>query len=164
MKTKVIPLLSALVFSIFYTVNVLPNDNSIIPESLLENKCSRCHGIDRIKQATKSPDQWNFTVNRMRQKDISWISQEEAQAIAAYLASNLSEKVSDDRYHSVYSHIPTYLPKLFGLITFILLFFTVALGFAMTHGRRSLFKVHRVIAYITLACGVIHAILIIMTH
>jgi len=164
MKIKTIPLLLVLVFSIFYTVNVLSNENYIIPKLLYENKCSRCHGFDRITQATKSPDQWSSTVNRMRQKDTTWISQEEAQTIATYIASNVSEKNSDDHNHSGHSHIPTYLPKLLGFITFGLLFLTVALGFAMTHGKRTLFKIHKVIAYITLASGVIHGILIIITH
>jgi hypothetical protein len=164
MKIRAISLLLVLVFSIFYAVNVLSNDNNITPKLLYENKCSRCHGLDRITQATKSPDQWSSTVNRMRQKDITWISEEEAQTIAAYLAPNVSEKNSDDNNHSGHSHMPTYLPKLLGFITFGLLFLTVVLGFAMTHGKRRLFKIHKVIAYITLASGVIHGISIIVTH
>jgi len=164
MKIKTISLVLVLVFSIFYAMNVLSNDSNITPKLLYENKCSRCHGLDRITQATKSPDQWSSTVNRMRQKDTSWISEEKTRTIAAYLASYVSEKDSDDHNHSVHSYIPTYLPKLFGFITFSLLFLTVVLGFAMTHGKRRLFKIHKIIAYITLASGVIHGILIIVTH
>jgi hypothetical protein len=164
MKIKTISLLLVLVFSIFYAVTVLSNDNNISPRLLYENKCSRCHGLDRITQAIKSPDQWISTVNRMRQKDRTWISDEESQTIATYLASYVSEKTSGDHNHSVNSQIPTYLPKLFGFITFSLLFLTVVVGFAMTHGKRRLFKIHKVIAYITLASGVIHGILIIVTH
>ena len=163
MKIKATPLLLMLVFSIFYTVNGFSNENKITPKLLYENKCSRCHGLDKITQAVKAPDQWGYTVHRMRQKDKTWISQGEAQTIATYLASNFSKK-SDDHNDSGHSHIPTYLPKLFGFITFSLLFLTVVLGFTMTHGKRKLFKIHKVIAYITLASGVIHGILIMITH
>jgi hypothetical protein len=164
MKIKAITLLSVLVFSIFYTVNVLSNDSNLTPKLLYENKCSRCHGLDKITQETKPPDQWTSTVNRMRQKDTTWISLEEAQTIATYLISNVSEKNSNDQNQAGHPHIPTYLPILFGFITFGLLFLTVVLGFAMTHGRRRLFKIHKVIAYITLASGFIHGILIIITY
>ena len=121
-------------------------------------------GLDRITQATKSPDQWSSTINKMRQKDTTWISQEEARTIAAYLSSYVSEKNSDYHNHSGHSHIPTYLPKLLGFITFCLLFLTVVLGFTMTHGKRTLFRIHKVIAYITLASGAIHGILIMIIH
>ncbi|MBN2059909.1 MAG: hypothetical protein JW882_05770, partial [Deltaproteobacteria bacterium] len=130
---------------------------------LYENKCSRCHGLDRITQAVKSPEQWSDTVHRMGQKDKTWISEGEAQTIATYLASNFSKK-SDGQNDTGHSNIPTYLPKLFGFITFGLLFLTVVLGFIMTHGKRKLFKIHRVIAYITLVSGVIHGIFIIITN
>ena len=164
MKTKVTPLLLVLIFSTFYTVNVSSGDNNITPKMLFENKCSRCHGLDRITQATKSPDQWSSTVNRMRQKDTNWISQEEARTIAAYLASSVSGKNSDDQKDSLHSHMPTYLPKLFGFITLSFLFFAVVLGFTMTHGKRRFFKVHKAIAYITLTSGVIHGVLIFLAN
>jgi hypothetical protein len=164
MKTKKISLLLVLVFSIFYTADILSDDNDITPKLLYENKCSKCHGLDRSINAMKLPDQWNSTVNRMRQKDTSWISLEEAQTIIAYLASNAPNKESYRHDHSKRSHIPTSLPKWFGLITFSLLLITVALGLAMTHGKRTLFKIHKVFAYITLASGVIHGVLIFMRH
>ena len=90
---KAIPLLLVFVFSFFYAVNVLSDDNNITPKLLYENKCSRCHGLERITQAIKSPDQWSYTVNRMREKNKTWISQGEAQTIAKYLASNVSKKI-----------------------------------------------------------------------
>ena len=161
MKIKTAPLLLMFAFSIFYPVNALSDYDNITPKLLYEKKCSRCHGLDRITQATKSPDQWSATVNRMRQKDAAWISQEEAQTIAAYLASDDSEKTSNNHNRSRNLYTQTSLPKLFGFATFGLLFLTVVLGFSMTHGKRKFFKIHKVIAYITLASGAIHGILII---
>ena len=96
MSIKPTSLLLVLVFSIFYTVNVLSNDNKTTPKILYENKCSRCHGLDRITHSTKPPDQWISTVDRMREKDTTWFSHEEAQTIAAYLSSDDAENISGD--------------------------------------------------------------------
>jgi hypothetical protein len=100
----------------------------------------------------------------MREKDTNWISAEEAQMIATYLAFHHVGKDPYQNNHSNQSRIPSFLPELFGLITFCLLLITVVMGFIMTHGKRSLFKTHKIIAYITLTSGVIHGILIFITH
>ena len=65
MKIRAIILSCVLGFSAFYSVNVLANDNSDTSKSLYENKCSRCHGLEKITQTVKTPDQWSLTVNRM---------------------------------------------------------------------------------------------------
>ncbi len=149
---------------VFCSVNALSDDNGDNSKSLFENKCSRCHGLERISQAIKTPDQWSLTVDRMREKDIRWISDEEALTITTYLASHFAGKDSYPNDHSDQPSIPPYLPELFGLITFCLLLVTVVIGFVMTHGKRKLFKIHKTIAYITLASGVIHGILIFITR
>lgn len=164
MRIKGIILFCLFSFSVFFSVSVLSNDHDDTSKSLFESKCSRCHGFDRIFQAVKTPVQWRFTVNRMREKDINWISNDEAQSIAAYLASLSAVENSYQKNHSDHSSIPPDLPELFGLITFCLLLITVVIGFVMTHGKRKLFKIHKTIAYITLASGVIHGILIFITH
>jgi len=35
------------------------------PEKLLENTCTLCHSIDRIKAKNRSKDEWEETVERM---------------------------------------------------------------------------------------------------
>jgi hypothetical protein len=164
MKYRVILFFCLLGFIIYYSGNVLSQGNSDTSKLLFENKCSRCHGFERITQGVKTPDQWSITVNRMRGKDTKWISDEEAQTIATYLASNFVVKNTYENNHSGQLSIPPDLPELFGLITFCLLVTTVVIGFVMTHGKRKLFKIHKTIAYITLASGVIHGILILITH
>ena len=164
MKSRAMLLFCVLGFLVFYSVNVLSNNNNDTSKSLFESKCSRCHGLGKITQTVKTPVQWSFTVNRMRGKDIHWISDEEAQTIAAYLASHFAVENSNQSNHSDQSNIPPYLPELFGLITFCLLLITVVIGFVMTHGKRKLFKIHKTIAYITLVSGVIHGILIFIIH
>jgi hypothetical protein len=50
-------------------------------------KCSKCHRLDKPLAARKPPEQWQQTVEAMRQKDTSWISQEEANRITRFLLS-----------------------------------------------------------------------------
>ena len=164
MIKKTISFLLPLTFIVFYSTAALSNEHENSSKLLFENKCSRCHGLEKITQAIKTPEQWSITVNRMREKDTNWINPEEALTISAYLASNFSLKNPDDYNSQDHSNIPPFLPELFGLITFCLLLATVVLGFIMTHGKRKLFKIHRVIAYTTLASGVIHVVLILITH
>ena len=164
MKIRTILLFFVLGFSLFYSVNVLSNVDNGTAKSLFEKKCSRCHGLDKITQTVKIPDQWRFTVNRMKEKDPSWISSEEAQTITAYLASHFADKNSYRYNYSDESSIPNDLPELFGVMTFSLLLITVVIGFVMTHGKRKLYKIHKIFAYITLLSAAIHGILIFITH
>jgi hypothetical protein len=164
MKIRAILIFCVLGFLVFQSVDVLSHGNNDTSKSLFERKCSRCHSLERISQAVKTPDQWSFTVNRMREKDMNWISDEEAESIAAYLASLSAVENSYPSNHDDQLSIPPELPELFGLITFCLLLITLVIGFVMTHGKRKLFRIHKTIAYITLASGVIHGILIFITH
>ena len=164
MKIRAILICCVFGFLAFHSVDVLSHGNNDTAKSLFENKCSRCHGLERISQAVKTPVQWSFTVNRMREKDMDWISDENVQTITAYLTSHFAVENSYQNNHSDLSSIPPELPELFGLITFCLLLITLVIGFVMTHGKRKLFKIHKTIAYITLTSGVIHGILIFITH
>ena len=121
MNIKAILLFCLLYFLVFFPVNVLSNGNSNTSKLLFENKCSRCHGLERITQTVKTPVQWSFTVNRMREKDVNWISDEEVQTIATYLDSRFAGENSYHNSHSDQWNIPPDLPELFGLITFCLL-------------------------------------------
>lgn len=33
--------------------------------AILESQCTKCHSLDRVKQARKSPEEWMVTVTRM---------------------------------------------------------------------------------------------------
>jgi len=50
-------------------------------------KCSKCHRLDKTLAARKTPEQWQQTVETMRQKDPTWISPEEATRITRFLIS-----------------------------------------------------------------------------
>lgn len=50
-------------------------------------KCAKCHRLDRALSTRKTPVQWRRTVERMRQKDMTWLSEAEADMIASFLIS-----------------------------------------------------------------------------
>ncbi|MEW6218042.1 MAG: cytochrome c [Thermodesulfobacteriota bacterium] len=54
--------------------------------SLFANRCSHCHSASRPLGERRSAAAWQATVQRMRGKDPNWISAEEANRIAAFLA------------------------------------------------------------------------------
>ncbi len=55
--------------------------------ALYEAKCAKCHDLTRIEGRTDTPEGWQETVKAMQAKDASWISDEEAEKIAAHLAA-----------------------------------------------------------------------------
>jgi ferredoxin-NADP reductase len=54
---------------------------------LMQKRCSKCHNLDRVVGARKDAQGWATTVDRMRALPGSGISEEEAQTILSYLAS-----------------------------------------------------------------------------
>jgi cytochrome c2 len=60
----------------------------------MEERCSKCHNLDRIAGAHKDARGWFNTVNRMRALPDSGISAADAQIIISYLASQMGPKGS----------------------------------------------------------------------
>jgi hypothetical protein len=58
-----------------------------LAKDLFVVKCAKCHRLDRPLSAGMTPAEWKETVERMRQKDPSWISESEALKITGFLAS-----------------------------------------------------------------------------
>ena len=56
-------------------------------QSLMQERCSVCHSLDRVTSAHKTSDQWKTTVDRMISHGANLTSQEE-QALVGYLAQN----------------------------------------------------------------------------
>jgi hypothetical protein len=50
-------------------------------------KCAKCHRLDRALSATKTPQLWRSTIEQMRRKDMTWMSEAEADRIASFLIS-----------------------------------------------------------------------------
>jgi len=58
----------------------------------MEERCSKCHNLDRIAGAHKDARGWLTTVSRMRALPNSGISADDARIIIAYLASQMGPK------------------------------------------------------------------------
>ncbi|MBC7242320.1 MAG: hypothetical protein H5T60_07730 [Anaerolineae bacterium] len=54
-------------------------------KKLLEERCTRCHSLDRVRQSRKSEADWKATVERMVGKGAA-LSAQEIEAVVRYLA------------------------------------------------------------------------------
>jgi hypothetical protein len=83
--------------SAFYLVRAIGKGPSQIQSQLGEDfsaekelfvtRCSKCHRLDKALSAKMTPEQWQQTVEVMRQKDVTWISPDEASKIARFLTA-----------------------------------------------------------------------------
>lgn len=53
---------------------------------LLQDRCTRCHTLDRVQTASKSLAEWQTTVERMRAKGTQ-LTDDEVQVLTEYLAA-----------------------------------------------------------------------------
>lgn len=61
-------------------------------QAFFENKCSRCHSIDRSLFALKPQEEWPEVIDRMREKAPEWITEEESKRISEYLLENIKSR------------------------------------------------------------------------
>jgi len=54
-------------------------------EALIQERCTKCHNLAPIQNAKKTPEEWEKTVQRMRQKGAK-LSDEEAKIVIQYLS------------------------------------------------------------------------------
>jgi mono/diheme cytochrome c family protein len=54
-------------------------------EALLQDRCTQCHGLDRITSASKTQEEWQANVERMVQKGAE-LNDQEIEVLVAYLA------------------------------------------------------------------------------
>jgi mono/diheme cytochrome c family protein len=62
-----------------------PEEVGVSGETLLEERCSTCHGTDRVTQASKTQEEWDQTVTNMVEKGAE-LTAEEQEVLVAYLA------------------------------------------------------------------------------
>ena len=60
----------------------------------MQERCSKCHDLERVVSARKDARGWLATVNRMRQLPASGISEEDVKTIVLFLASQKSPEQS----------------------------------------------------------------------
>lgn len=56
-------------------------------ESLVQERCSQCHGLGRVERASKDQAGWETTVDRMISKRSGLLNAEERDAVVAYLVN-----------------------------------------------------------------------------
>jgi len=61
------------------------NASSIDGDTLLDARCTKCHGLDRVTNASKTMDEWRTTVERMISKGADVI-EDEKEILIQYLA------------------------------------------------------------------------------
>jgi len=54
-------------------------------KSLVENKCSKCHTLEKAYSAVKAEDSWKATVEYMRDYDKQWIAESDVPKIVEHL-------------------------------------------------------------------------------
>ena len=54
---------------------------------LFEQKCSVCHGLDRVTARVESKEKWNEIIKGMQSKKADWITDAEAAKILEYLTA-----------------------------------------------------------------------------
>jgi hypothetical protein len=95
--------LFAIAFVIFFTSMTVPSGPGARPRpgeemtaepeaislgrDLFVVKCAKCHRLDRALSARKTSAEWRQTVEQMRRKDLTWLSEAEADRIAEFLIS-----------------------------------------------------------------------------
>jgi len=62
-------------------------ENLALGKDLFVIKCAKCHRLDRALSARKTPEEWSRTIATMRQKDLTWMGESEADRIANFLIS-----------------------------------------------------------------------------
>jgi hypothetical protein len=92
--------LFAVVFVIFFTSTAaylarggsgasvetaLLSEDITLGRQLFVIKCAKCHRLDRPLSARKTPEEWAHTVDHMRQKDRTWLSETETEKITDFL-------------------------------------------------------------------------------
>ena len=59
-------------------------------------KCNRCHDLTRVFTMVKTPKEWKATVNRMTQRDPTWISTGQIDQIVYFLSERQNINKTDD--------------------------------------------------------------------
>lgn len=60
--------------------------STLVGQTLMQQRCSVCHSLDRVTTVQKTADQWTITVQRMVARGAQLTTQEQ-QILIAYLAA-----------------------------------------------------------------------------
>jgi len=69
------------------TPTPFPSGGNLDGQTLMQQRCSVCHSLDRVTSAHKTADEWKTTVDRMIRHG-AHLSPQEEQTLVEYLAQN----------------------------------------------------------------------------
>jgi ribosomal protein L17 len=78
-------ILIVIAFTITQCAPSTSKSTSLDGRSLVQDRCTACHSLDRIQNAHKSADEWKTTVERMMGKGAQ-LNLDEQQVVIDYLA------------------------------------------------------------------------------
>ena len=64
-----------------------PSGSALDGQTIMQQRCSVCHSLDRVTSAQKTADQWTVTVDRMIARGAQ-LNTKETQTLINYLAAN----------------------------------------------------------------------------
>lgn len=67
----------------------------VMGRDLFVVKCSKCHRIESVLTAERSPEEWKRTIEAMAKKDVTWVSETEAARIHKFLSVVASRSRND---------------------------------------------------------------------
>jgi hypothetical protein len=87
MLKTIVKILLAVTMLLFFRNSFASETVDTVAQELFENKCSKCHTLERALTKTKDLQGWKKTAIRMSKYSAGEITLEEAEIIAEYLAS-----------------------------------------------------------------------------
>ncbi|XOF34748.1 MAG: hypothetical protein ACL93V_05525 [Candidatus Electrothrix sp. YB6] len=71
------------------TAEEITKEDGAAEKNLVEQKCSSCHGIDRVYAADKDHAEWTQTVEKMMRYStkMNFLNQQEKETVIEYLAN-----------------------------------------------------------------------------
>lgn len=92
MRTSYLMIFATLVFAVFiFTTPSIAAPGEKEGKAIFEQRCAKCHGLDKATSKKKTEKEWLSTVERMKKKGAS-LNDEETRAVVEHLAKNYGKK------------------------------------------------------------------------
>ncbi len=87
MRTRRRTLILGVVVALMLILSACGSPDALDGETLLQNRCTECHDLQRVTDSQKSATEWEETVERMIQQGAE-LNEEEKEVLVDYLAEN----------------------------------------------------------------------------
>ena len=76
-------------------------NGKLVGAKMFNEKCSKCHGLDRPNGKKKTNSEWTATLTRMRSKDPEWLSESNVKEIGWFLSSKSLFETKCSQCHGI---------------------------------------------------------------